>query len=191
LIHAAMRGAVGLLFSLQFQQSKGVSPRSGGLAVFYVSGMVVIYCLNAVTTVPLCKALGLTFDKQSNTYFIQGSNHLLDQTKSILKAMGMTESRAGEFLSSRVKVPANFNPDENGSKSLLEKKLRHKRKRFSSSSRVVYDSLLDAGLISRGSWLLLTEALKNRTANDDASVSGLFECSDILEVAMVRRVRKR
>merc|ERR1719469_99129 len=63
MIWSGLRGAVGLALAIMVDAEPGISKRDGSLIMFHVGGMAALTMIvNATSTAPLLKKLGLTKD---------------------------------------------------------------------------------------------------------------------------------
>lgn len=146
MVHGGLRGAVSILLSFTIAGSPAVGDRASSLTLFFISGIVLLMCFNVITTGPLCRALGLQFDKSQPVYTTL-RRILEESTLFTLNSTGIVDSAKvwREVTSAPVELCS----------PVLKESLVEKRYHLNLGFKQTFETLLETRLINRPAWFSL------------------------------------
>ncbi|KAH9255326.1 hypothetical protein BASA81_006778 [Batrachochytrium salamandrivorans] len=166
MVHGGLRGAVSILLSITIAASPAVSDRTSSLTLFFIAGIVLLMCFNVVTTGPLCRALGLQFDKTQPVYATL-SKLVEESTVQTLSNTGMENARkvwedvADKHLHLHRHHPWRMKEaGEESAPLVIKESLVEKRYHLNLAFKQTFETLLETKLIKRSAWFALLMAVE-------------------------------
>lgn len=159
MVHGGLRGSLCILLSFAIAASPGVSPRTASLTLFFASGLVLLMCINVVTTGPLCEYLGLKFDSQQPVYLALKREIETSTVRTLARARG-GDAPTAEPPSPLIAATASSLPVQRFHLALVCKQC--------------FDSLLGHRLVSRTAWFTLLVATERLMEEHDHTALALL-----------------
>lgn len=165
MVHGGLRGAVSILLSITIAASPAVSDRTSSLTLFFIAGIVLLMCFNVVTTGPLCRALGLQFDKTQPVYATL-SRLVEESTVQTLMSTGMENARevweegANAQLHHHHPWRKKREAGEDDAPLVIKESLVEKRYHLNLAFKQTFETLLETRLIKRSAWFALLMAVE-------------------------------
>ncbi|KAH9254845.1 hypothetical protein BASA81_007095 [Batrachochytrium salamandrivorans] len=160
MVHGGLRGSLCILLSFAIAGSSGVSPRTASLTLFFAAGLVLLMCINVVTTGPLCEYLGLKFDNKQPVYLTLKREIENSTVRTLAQARGCNAPTAEPPSPLIVSITSS---------------LGVQRFHLALVCKQCFDSLLEHRLVSHTAWFTLLVATERLMEEHDHTALALLQ----------------